>query len=145
MKHNESLSQIALVEWFSLQYPSLKKLLVASMVGVNLPVSTRNRMRRMGCKAGVPDLQLMVPRIYPLKLKDENGHLRLNEKRFSPGLFIEMKDESGVLSSIQKEFHELLLSQGYTINTCYSFEDGKKAITEYLKGYSPKERELRKD
>lgn len=100
-------------------------------------------MRRMGCKAGVPDLQLMVPRIWPLKVEDENGRLQLNDKRFSPGLFIEMKDEEGTLSKIQKEFHELLLSQDYTIVTCYSFEEGKDAITDYLKGWKPEERKLR--
>lgn len=98
----------------------------------------------MGCKAGVPDLQLMIPRIWPLKLLSESGMYVINEKRFSPGLFIEMKDEKGVLSKVQKEFHQLLLSQDYTIVTAYSFDEGKKAILDYLKGYSPTEKELRK-
>ncbi len=144
MKYEESLSQIALLKWFKMQYPELARLLVGYPAGVNLGVTARMRMRAMGLMPGMPDLQLLVPRIYPLKLLAESGMHFINEKRFCPGLFIEMKSEDGVLSQIQRDYHEILRSQCYTIVTCYSFEEAQTEIKRYLVGYSPKEKEYRK-
>lgn len=135
MFYEESLSQIALLKWFKMQYPEIKNLLVGYPAGLNLSVTARIRMRAMGLTAGMPDLQLLVPRIYPLKIEDEQGSLTVNQKRFSPGLFIEMKRKNGKVSEVQKEFHRQLEEQFYTITVCYSFEEAQLAIRNYLVGY----------
>lgn len=115
MKYQESADQIALVRWFKIQYPAFKDLLVSYPAGLNLGVTQRVRARAMGLKAGMPDLQLLIP------------------TKHSPGLFIEMKTKKGTLSDVQKEFHEILLSQNYTITVCKGFEEGMAAIKNYLK------------
>lgn len=135
MKYEESLSQIALLKWFKMQYPEIKDLLVGYPAGLNLSMTARVRMRAMGLTAGMPDLQLLVPRIYPLKLLDEDGKLAMNEKRFSCGLFIEMKRKNGKVSPVQEAFHRQLEEQFYTITVCYSFEEAQLAIRNYLVGY----------
>lgn len=142
MKHEESLMQMEVLRWFKLQYPHLARLLIGYPAGINLGVTARMRMKAMGLTAGVPDLQLLLPRIYPLKLLAESGMYFINEKRFCPGLFIELKTEDGKLSQIQKEYHEILRSQRYTIVTCYSFEEAVVEIKKYLDGYNPSEMEI---
>lgn len=118
-----------------MQYPDIASLLVGYPAGLNLSITARTRMRAMGLTAGMPDLQLLVPRVYPLKIEDENGEIAINQKRFSPGLFIEMKRKNGKVSKVQKAFHEKLEEQFYTIVVCYSFEEAKIAIRNYLVGY----------
>lgn len=119
MKYEESLSQIALIKWFRLQYPELQDLLVSYPAGLNLEIGQRIRAKNMGLKAGVPDLILFVPKL----IKD----------KFYPCLFIEMKRSDGRLSAVQKAYHHLLKSQGYTIVVCYSFDEARQKITSYLK------------
>ena len=121
MIYRESLSQTSLLRWFKLQYPEIKSLLIGYPAGVNLGVMQRVRAKAMGLTAGVPDLQLLVPRFD----KESNKYI--------PGLFIEMKAPQGKVSKIQKDFHDKLRAQNYTIVISYSSEEAMKEIKEYLK------------
>ena len=129
MKHEESLSQIALLKWFQLRYPTLEGLLVGYPAGVYLGITQRIRMKAMGLTPGFPDLMLLVPRYYEIY---HPGSPPKVERHFIPGMFIEMKSAKGKVSKIQKEYHEKLRSQNYTIVIPYSFEEGQKEIKKYL-------------
>jgi hypothetical protein len=118
-----------------MQYPEIKDLLVGYPAGLNLSMTARIRMRAMGLTPGMPDLQLLVPRIYPLKLLNDDGTFAVNDKRLSCGLFVEMKRKNGKVSPVQSAFHRQLAEQFYTITVCYSFEEAQLAIRNYLVGY----------
>ena len=120
MKYTESLEQILLLKWFKMQYPEISDLLIGYPAGVNLGLMQRVRAKAMGLTAGVPDLQLLVPRFDKVTNK------------VIPGLFIEMKSEKGKLSLTQKVFHDKLRSQNYTIVIAYSSDEAQKEIKKYL-------------
>ena len=131
LKHEESLSQIALIAWFKLRYPTLEGLLVGYPAGVYLGIKQRVRMKAMGLTPGFPDLMLLFPKI----IRDElfpNECCYKYRATFIPGMFIEMKSAKGKVSKVQKEYHKKLADQGYTIVIPYSFEEAKDEIKKYL-------------
>ena len=65
-------------------------------------------------RKGVPDLFLALP---------------INDR---PGLYIEMKNEKGVLQPEQKKYRDRLKKVGYSWEICRSLEGFKKIITKYL-------------
>lgn len=82
------------------------------------------RLKAEGVRAGVPDLQLVVPR---------NG---------LHGLFVEMKRRDGVPSDIkqeQKDWHYKLRQKGYAVTVAFGFDMARQAITDYLNGSDVKE------
>ena len=82
------------------------------------------RLKAEGVRAGVPDLQLVVPR---------NGF---------HGLFVEMKRRSGILSDIkqeQKDWHYKLRKKGYAVTVDFGFDMAIQEITDYLNGSDVKE------
>lgn len=101
-----------------MQYAELSEMLISYPAGINLSISQRIRARNMGLTAGVPDLILFVPKII--------------EGKYHPCLFIEMKSEAGRLSEVQKHYHRKLVSLGYTIVVCRSFEDARQKVINYL-------------
>jgi hypothetical protein len=119
VKHEESALQAAILKWFSAQYPYLEGLLVGYPGGINLDLKTRVRMKAMGLTAGFPDLQLLVPGSF------------ITEEDIVYGLFIELKTKKGVVSDCQKDYHEKLRLQNYTVIISRSFEEA----TEYIKWY----------
>jgi len=137
LKHEESLTQIAVLRWFKLQYPELDGLLVGYTAGINLGITARVRAKAMGLRAGMPDLQLYVPVTYGIGVLVEGEMVNVENAiaGFSCGLMLELKTKNGKLSQIQKEYHEKLRSQCYTIVTCYGFEEAQTVIKEYLAGY----------
>jgi len=136
LKHEESLSQIALLKWFKLRYPALEGLLVGYPAGVYLGMTQRVRMKAMGLTPGFPDLMLLFPkkreRILASHLCGEDSPYKTRVTTYTPGLFIEMKSKKGKVSKVQKEYHKKLSDQGYTIVISYSFEEGKEEIKKYL-------------
>lgn len=136
MKHEESLSQIALLQWFKLRYPTLGGLLVGYPAGVYLGMTQRVRMKAMGLTPGFPDLMLLVPkkreRILPSHLCGEDSPYKTRVTTYTPGLMIEMKSAKGKVSQVQKEYHAKLAEQNYTIVICYSFESAQEKIRSYL-------------
>lgn len=118
--------QVECVRWFGREYPELEPYFWATPNGGYRMKSTAKMMKAEGQKAGVPDLQLAYPA----------GEYH--------GLFIEMKradcGKSGKLinkgkaSDQQKRRMEALSKVGYKCVLCYSFEQFREVIKEYL-GY----------
>jgi hypothetical protein len=121
MKTTEHQHQTALVQWFRLQYPKFKLHLFAIPNGAHLAGDARlraikmNAMKAEGLTPGASDLFLMIPK--------NNYH----------GLFVEMKTTGGKVSDNQKDFMGAANAMNYKTVVCYGFDDGKKAIKEYLK------------
>lgn len=72
------------------------------------------KLKAEGVKAGVPDLFLPVAR----------GQYH--------GLYIEMKNETGVIRDTQKIFQQEVEKQGYKVITCYSDMEAIEGIAYYL-------------
>lgn len=81
------------------------------------------KLKREGVRRGFPDLMLAYPKVCVY----EAGLIQ-----FCPGLVIEMKFGNGSLSDYQHDFIEMLELIGYKVSVCYSFEEAKQAIEEYL-------------
>lgn len=76
--------------------------------------ATAGRLKAEGVKAGVPDLFLPVP--------SDHHH----------GLFIEMKWGKNKPTETQQVWLSALRSEGYLTRVCYSAEEAKGEILEYL-------------
>lgn len=87
------------------------------------------RLKAEGCKAGVHDLFLPMPRYF----KGE-------ENPFVFGLFIEVKKpvskdyENPQVSKEQKQFGERMLRMGYKVAYCWGFNEIVDAVEAYFKG-----------
>lgn len=112
--NHESKMQSACVAWFRLQMSQYAPLLFAIPNGGKRGKMTAVTLKREGLTAGVPDLFLAVPRV-----------------PFS-GLFIEMKHGKNKPSPEQAAMMERLKSQGYACELCYSFDEFRAIIAEYL-------------
>lgn len=115
-KTTEAQEQKSLMEWAKWQekkYPELKMLMHVPNEGKR---SKRYgaELKRMGLKAGFPDLGLFVPR---------------NNKS---GLFLEMKVGRNKCTENQKKWIRNLLEQGYEVKVCYSCEEAIQVIKKYL-------------
>lgn len=75
---------------------------------------TGARLKRMGVKAGIPDIFLPIPK----------GQWH--------GLFIEMKTDKGRVSENQKTMIEHLRNNGYRVEVCRGFLKAKEVIEEYM-------------
>ncbi len=114
----EHLEQVALMQWASLptslkRYPELE-LLHAVPNGGHRFISVAKAMKAEGVKAGVPDLDLPVPR--------------------GPfiGLRIELKAKGGKESPPQRWWRERLTAHGHRALVCVGWEEAKRAIETYL-------------
>ena len=76
--------------------------------------SVASAMKREGVRPGVPDLMLPVARC--------GVH----------GLFLEMKAGGGRLSALQIRWRDLLTAQGYGVATCFSYEEARQVLIDYL-------------
>ena len=72
------------------------------------------KIKKMGVKAGVPDLQLIVP----------NGLVH--------GLWIELKAKKGTLQPSQKIMIQRLEAQGYMCKVCFVADEAINEINKYL-------------
>lgn len=115
-KTTEAEEQKALIQWTKWQekqHSELKMLMHIPNEGKRSP-RTGAELKRMGLKAGFPDLGLLVPR---------------NDKH---GLFIEMKVGRNKCTDNQKEWIRRLMEQGYEVKVCYSCEEAIQTIKKYL-------------
>ncbi len=128
-KSEEFQLQVALVAWwkgYCVTQDIPEFLLWHTPNGTMHSGSKENRarvgamMKRAGCRGGVPDIALMVPR------------LQLFTKGYN-GLFLELKAANGVLSIAQTEMLAALQERGYQTATCWTLEDAQQVITDYLK------------
>ena len=72
------------------------------------------KLKKMGVKAGVPDLQLIIP----------NGQVH--------GLWIELKAQKGKLQPSQKIMIQRLEAQGYICKVCFGADEAINEIKKYL-------------
>ena len=72
------------------------------------------KLKRMGLVTGMPDT-----------------HIAIAKKGYS-GLFIEFKFGKGKKTRHQEAVQERLVLSGYRVETCYTFEEFKKIVEEYL-------------
>lgn len=114
----EHLEQVALMAWANLPttlrvWPELS-LLHAVPNGGHRFIQVAKGMKEEGVKAGVPDLDLPVPR----------GEFA--------GLRIEMKAKDGSVSPAQSWWLKELQCQGYCASVCFGWEEAQKLIIRYL-------------
>lgn len=72
------------------------------------------KFKKMGVKAGVPDLQLLIP----------NGLIH--------GLWIELKSKAGKLQPSQRLMMQRLEEQGYLCKVCFGADEAIQEIKNYL-------------
>ncbi len=117
---SEHTEQVAVIQWYRMQYPKYAKCLFSIPNGAHLAGDARlraikmNNLKASGLVPGVSDLFLMIPK--------SGWH----------GLFIEMKVKGGKVSSSQKEFMTVATAMGYKAVVCFGFDEAKDAITNYL-------------
>ena len=115
-RRSEDTEQILVMQWAGInerRYPELKWLYHIPNGG------SRNRaeavkLKQMGVKAGVSDLQMP------------------SGKGVYSGLCIEMKYEDGTVQKSQKEFLRDMAAAGKYACVCYGAEEAIKTLEEYL-------------
>lgn len=112
MLKQEALDQIALVQWFRLQYPDV--MIVASANGGSRNMLEAKNLKRTGVTAGWPDLFIACAR----------GKYH--------GLFIEMKSAKGKVTKLQSNCIDYLNEQAYYAVVCYGFIEAKSRIKHYM-------------
>lgn len=109
----ESL-QKGCVFWFDYQYPEYRKLLHHSPNGGYRITKEAEKFKKMGVRAGFPDLILLVPR---------GG---------CPFLAIELKSAKGEWRDSQKEYMQAVLSVGGRYEVVRTFDRFKELVEDYL-------------
>ena len=119
----EEDEQMAVFDWATMlepKYPKLR-LLSASMNGILTDARFGAKLKRLGRKAGFPDLFL------PVRGLNARGYYG------APGLLIEVKRRiGGVVSKVQEAWHQALRAEGYRVEVAYGAEAVKEIIREYL-------------
>ena len=114
MKHTEEDLQQTCVRWFELQHHNIAMLLHHSPNGGKRSAREGARFKKMGTRAGFPDLFLYLP----------VGGFH--------GLAIEMKTDKGRQQPTQKAWQQQLEEHGYVYKLCRSFDSFREIIDEYL-------------
>lgn len=119
---SEHTEQCALFEWAAWNEPRVPELALLYAIpngGARHP-AVAAKLKAEGVKAGVPDMFLPVPR--------RNYH----------GMFVEMKYGSNRPTPLQREWGCRLVSEGYIVATCRSWQEAAQLIIWYL-GYEAKD------
>lgn len=114
---SEAEEQMKVIKWaesMSNKHPCLKWL-YHTPNGGSRNVAEAANLKRMGVKAGVPDLCLPYP---------SNGF---------HGLYIEMKKDGGRLTAAQRDYLAWLNENGYRAVVCYGTEHAIKVLEYYLR------------
>ena len=113
---SEAEEQMAVIKWADLmsnKHPCLKWLYHCPNGGSRNIAEAAN-LKRMGVKAGVPDLCLPYP----------SGKYH--------GLYIEMKTDKGRQTAAQREYLSWLNQAGYKAVVCHGAEEAIEVIWGYL-------------
>lgn len=124
---SERQEQQALIQWASYKEGEIPELALLFHVpnGGARTARAGARMKRLGTKAGVPDLCLPVARERP-----GGGSYG--------ALWIEMKTHSGRLTGPQRRWKEGLTEAGHAHRVCRSWTEARDTILSYLEGtFSP--------
>ena len=122
MQHIEDTEQMYLFQWAELnsgKFPELDMLFHIPNGGKR-DKREAARFKKMGVKAGVPDLFLPLAR----------GRYH--------GMFIEMKSPTGKRSGKQIEWMEKLTDNDYKAIVCYGWEEAALALRNYIIGEEKK-------
>jgi hypothetical protein len=102
--------------WLSIAKPFVRALTFAVPNGGRRDCAEAISLKAQGVTAGVPDIFMALP-----------------NERFS-GLFIEFKHGKNKTTGLQDAFIARLREVGYCATICYSFDEAKEVVEEYLKG-----------
>ena len=111
---SERQIQIECVSWFRMRYPEASRVFFSVPNGGARNAWTAKNLRDEGALSGVADLILLVP------------------KKGYASLCIEMKKPGGRVSDSQKTFCEAAKAFKNKYVVCYSVEEFKTAVREYL-------------
>ena len=111
---SERQIQIECVSWFRMRYPEARKVFFSVPNGGARNAWTAKNLRDECALSGVSDLILLVP------------------KKGYASLCIEMKKPGGRMSDTQKTFFEAAKAFKNKYVVCYSVEEFKTAVREYL-------------
>ena len=111
---SERQIQIECVSWFRMRYPEASRVFFSVPNGGARNAWTAKNLRDEGALSGVSDLILLVP------------------KKGYASLCIEMKKPGGRVSDSQKTFCEAAKAFKNKYVVCYSVEEFKTAVREYL-------------
>lgn len=112
--HEDQL-QIACVRWFDMQYPEYRMLLHHSPNGGYRTLTEGKLFRKMGTRAGFPDLLLLLQ-------TDE-----------WTALAIELKTDTGKQSVHQKEWQNVATQNGIRYEVVRSFDEFYGLVNEHIK------------
>jgi hypothetical protein len=114
-RDDEHKLQVSMVNWFRLQYPSMRHNLFAVPNGGRRDASTGRRLKDEGVLAGVSDLIL-------LKSNQHYG-----------ALLIETKTKKGTQRESQEEWESKITADGYKYVVVRSLDDFIKEVDDYFK------------
>lgn len=117
MRDIEHQYQVAVIKWVDLQvkvYPDLEWLFAVPNGG-HRSKAVAGKLKAEGVRKGVLDLWLPVP------------------KSGFTGLIIEMKTETGAVSTDQKRWINGMRAHGWRVEVCRSPEDAIYALRDYLR------------
>ena len=110
MKHQESTLQTDCVRWFRYQYPHL--VIYAVPNGGSRNVREAQRLKAEGVLSGVADLVVLLTQ--------------------GKSLYIEMKVKGNRQTQNQKDFQKKVIALGHTYAVCYTFDEFKQVIENYI-------------
>lgn len=114
-KDEEHKLQVSMINWFRLQYPSMRHNLFAIPNGGRRDAATGRRLKDEGVLAGVSDLIL------------------LKSNRCYGALLIETKIRKGTQRESQKEWESKITADGYKYVIVRSLDEFIEVVTDYLK------------
>lgn len=114
-KDEEHKLQVSMINWFRLQYPSMRHNLFAVPNGSRRDAITGRKLKEEGVLAGVSDL------------------IFLKSNRHYGALLIETKTKKGTQRDSQKEWESKITADGYKYVIVRSLNEFIEVITDYLK------------
>jgi len=112
----EAAHQKVFFRWLGLAFPFVRALTFHIPNGGRRNAEEGAHLKAQGVTAGVPDIFMAIP------------------TEAYPGLFIEFKAGKNKATAMQAAFIARLREAGYRVDVCYSYEEARTIVIEYLKG-----------
>jgi hypothetical protein len=119
MKHEEDRLQVQVADYLRLQYPKVLWFHVPN--GGNRNAREGARFKRMGVLPGVADILIFHP-----------GRMNNFDIGKYNGLCVELKIKPNKQADSQKEFQNKISQVGWRYELCYTFDESKRIIDNYL-------------